>query len=161
MRRPCCQVKEEEKGRPASREGQTDFFTDIIIAKSSGDKGILSNQSDFIRVKQESREDAVVLAAGVDAIPVSERLHPHLVAHGQPQQHQAGCLVDVLAVQRIPRLHLSGAVQHQRGSKRLTADGDVEGEDVDASVNAREDVGSEIEVVFFIVEDSVKSDWEA
>lgn len=151
-------LEEERKRRRGDRrEGQTygnnAFFT--------GDEGIFSKRSDFISVKQESREDAVVLAAGVDSVPVSEGLHPHLVALGQPQQHQAGGLVDVLTVQGIPRPHLSGAIHHQRGSKRLAADGDVEGEDVNPGVNTREAVGSEVEVVFFIVEDFVKSDWEA
>lgn len=120
-----------------------------------------SNPSGFLGVQQESREDAVVLAAGIHSVPVSERLQPHLVPHDQPQHHQGGCLVDVLTIQRVPSPHLSGPIHHQRGSERLIADGDVEGEDVNPGMNAHEAVGSEIEVILLVVENFIKPDWEA
>lgn len=111
-------------------------------------------------VKQKSREDAVIFTAGVSPIPVSECLHPHLITHCQKEHHQSGGLVDVLAVERVPCPYPPGPVHHQCGSQRLIAYSDVEGEDVNPSVDTCKAVGSDIEVVLFVVEDFVKADRE-
>lgn len=41
----------------------------------------------LVRIEQEPREGAVILAARVDTVPVSQRLYPHLVSHIQLQDH--------------------------------------------------------------------------
>ena len=78
------------------------FMDTVTLEQSSIKEDIFSGVSGLVWVKQESREDAVILTAGIRPIPVSEGLHPHLITHRQPQHHQSGRLVDVLTVQRVP-----------------------------------------------------------
>ncbi|KAG7229302.1 hypothetical protein INR49_012960 [Caranx melampygus] len=76
-------------------------------------------------VKQEARESAVVLAAGVNTVPVSQCLQPHLVTFSQLQQSEVGRLIYVLAVQRIPSPQLPCPVNHQGSAHRPVAHSDV------------------------------------
>ena len=104
-------------------------------------------------VDQEAGEGAVVLAAGINAVPVAQRLQPHLVAGRQLEQHQVGGLVDVLAVQRVARAHPPRAVHHQGGSQRPVPHRDVVAEHVHPSVAAIELAGLQAVVALLVVED--------
>lgn len=111
-----------------------------------------------IRVQQEPREDAVVLRAGVEPVPVLPNLQPHLVPHPQLEDGQEGGLVDVLPVEGVPGLGHPPAAGHEAEARGAAAHGDVVGEDVGAGHAAVELARGGVVIVALVEPHAVKPD---